>query len=164
MNKNVKEPSLTIETTLKDLKSNFEISFGKGQVILPSKTLEKLKLGDPIIWSRLFYMMSLDCLKSERETNEVRLSEQLIAKPSNDSNLTLSLTQLLVISSLLETSAKRYQSLRQKLTPTAESGRAITLLALQQADSLLALTILDLEEISRILKKDFGEYLSPILV
>ena len=125
------------------------------------KNLEKLKHGDPTTWSQLFSMMSLNCLKSARETPEETSPAPSIARPSRNSTATLSLVQLLAISSHLETTERSLAFLRQRLTPTAASGRAITSQALRQADSQVVLTISELAEISRILRRDFAAYLSP---
>jgi len=162
MNENDNERSLTIMLTLVDSKGNSKLLSTMELVKPPLEIAEKLRRGDQITWSHLFSMMSCDCLKFAREEAEANLSEQSTEKPLRNSMVTLSLVQLLAISSHFVTLEKRLASLKQKLTPMDESEPAITSQALRQADSQVVLMTLELEEISRILRRDFGEYLLPI--
>ena len=157
-----KELSLHIALTSNGSNVSLGPSFMMESVTASSAMVKKLRHGDPIAWSQLFSMMSYDCQRSARRTAEETLDEPSTEKPLRNSTVTLSLVQLLAISSHLETLGKRLVSLTQKLTPTDASGRAITSEALRQADSQVALTTLELEAISRILRRDFAEYLSPI--
>lgn len=155
------EQSLRIETTLRGSKEIFIASYTMELDIPISKIAEKLELGDPICWSHIFSMMSYDCLRSASEVPTDSSLEQSTGTPSKNSILILSLDQLLTIFSLLETLEKRLVSLRPKLTQTGVFEPAITLQVLQLVGSRLALTTLELEEISRILKSDSDASSSP---
>src|SRR5262245_35489255 len=142
------EPSRTIVISLHESNGTSIGSFTMESTLTTSAIRAKLKLGDLTALLLLFSMIPSNSLRFESETSGASLPEQSTVTPLSAYRSTLSLNQLLAISSLFETSEKRLASLKRRLTQTGDSAPHITLPERRQVDFHLALTTLELVEIS----------------
>src|SRR5215471_13739786 len=133
------------------------VSFMKALATRISGTAPRPRPGDPTDLSQVFSTIKCASQRYADAMNAVSSSEQSIERPSRNSSSTSLPVLLYPIYSYFATMGKRLESLKRRLTRINVSERPITLEELRQVDFQVVSMILELAEISRILRSGYEE-------